>query len=110
MCLTQLEHHADFAADRLDLAEVAGKLDAVDEDLPLLMLFEPVDAADHRRLAGARGPAHHDLLAAPDGEVDILQHVKCAEPLVDMAQLDHRAAARRGFIALAHRRASSDRL
>jgi hypothetical protein len=29
-----LEHHADFAADLVDLLEVVGQLDAVDDDLP----------------------------------------------------------------------------
>src|SRR6185437_4369267 len=35
-----LEHHADFAADRLDVADVAGKLDAIDEDPSFLVLLE----------------------------------------------------------------------
>ncbi len=29
-----LEHHPDFAADLVDLLEVIGELDAVDDDLP----------------------------------------------------------------------------
>ncbi len=48
-----LEHHPDFAADLVDLLEVIGELDAVDDDLALLVLFQTVDAADHRGLAGA---------------------------------------------------------
>ena len=48
------------------LLEVVGELDAVDDDLALLVLLQPVDAADHGRLAGARGPADDDALAAPD--------------------------------------------
>jgi hypothetical protein len=59
-----LEHHADLAADLVDALEVVGQLDAVDDDLALLVLLEPVDAADQRRLARARRPADHDALAA----------------------------------------------
>ena len=50
-----LEHHADLAADFVDFLQVVGQFDAVDDDLALLVLFEPVDAADHGRFAGARG-------------------------------------------------------
>jgi hypothetical protein len=46
-----LEHHADFAADGLDVLEVVGEFGAVDNDLPLLVFFQAVDAADHRGLA-----------------------------------------------------------
>ena len=49
-----LEHHADLAAHLVDLLQVVGELDAVDDDLALLVLLQPVDAADHRRLARAR--------------------------------------------------------
>ena len=59
-----LEHHADFAAHFVDALEVGGQLDAVDDDLALLVLFEPVDAADQRRFARARGPGDDDALAA----------------------------------------------
>ncbi len=44
--------------------DVVGQLGAVDDDAALLVLLEPVDAADHGRLAGARRPADHDALAA----------------------------------------------
>ena len=59
-----LEHHADLAAHLVDLLEIVGELDAVDDDPALLVLLQPVDAADHRRLAGARRPADDDALAA----------------------------------------------
>ncbi len=47
---------ADVAAHFVDLLEVVGQFHAVDDDPPLLMFFQPVDAADHGRLAGADGP------------------------------------------------------
>jgi hypothetical protein len=77
-----LEHHADFAADLVDLLQIVGQFDAVDDDLALLVLFQPVDAADHRRLAGTGRPADDDALAAHDLEVDVAQHVEIAVPLV----------------------------
>ena len=58
-----LEHHADLAADGLDVLDVVGQLDAVDDDVALLVLLEPVDAADQGRLARARRAADDDLLA-----------------------------------------------
>ena len=77
-----LEHHADFAAHLVDLLEVVGQLDAVDDDAALLVLLQPVDAADHGRLAGAGRPADHDALAARDAQIDVAQHVEVAVPLV----------------------------
>jgi hypothetical protein len=83
-----LEHHADLAADLVDALQVIGEFDAVDDDMARLVLLEPVDAADERRLARARRPAHDDALALVDGEVDVLQHMKVAEPLVHVADLN----------------------
>jgi hypothetical protein len=89
-----LKHHPDLAADRLDVLDVVVQLDAVDEDMALLVLLEPVDAADHCRLAGPRRPADHDLLALLDLQVDVPQHVELAEPLVDVAEDDAGDAVR----------------
>ena len=36
-----LEHHADLAADRVDVLEVVGQFDPVDDNLALLMFLEP---------------------------------------------------------------------
>src|ERR1700738_1338989 len=83
-----LEAHADFTPDLVDLLQVAGELRAVDNDTALLMLFQPIDAADHGRLAGTRGPADHDALAALDRKVDVAQHVELAVPLVHADDLD----------------------
>ena len=55
-----------------------------------LMLLQPVDAADQRRLARARRPADDDLLAFLDVEVDVGEHVELPEPLVHASQRDHR--------------------
>ena len=50
----RLEDHPDLAADGGDVADVVGQLDAVDDDLAALVLLEPVDGADERRLARSR--------------------------------------------------------
>ncbi|MET4831451.1 hypothetical protein ABIF44_000858 [Bradyrhizobium japonicum] len=83
-----LEHHADFATHRVDVLEVGPELDAVDDNLALLKLLQRIDAADQRRLAGARGAADHDALALADLEVDVAQHVKLAVPFVEAGNLD----------------------
>ena len=85
-----LEHHADLAADLVDPLEVVGELDAVDDDAALLVLLQPVDAADHGRLAGARRAADDDALAARDVQVDVAQHVELAVPLVHADHLRRR--------------------
>src|SRR5258708_896629 len=85
-----LEHHADLAADRLDILRIRAQRDTGDDDLAALVLLQPVDAADHRRLPGAGRPADHDAFALVDLEIDVLEDVELAEPFVDMAQLDDR--------------------
>ena len=83
-----LEHHSDFLAHLVDLLEVVGELDAVDDDLALLVLLERVDAADHRRFARARWPSDNDALALLNTEVDVLEHVKVGVPFVDADHVD----------------------
>ena len=90
----RLKHHADFAPHFVDALDVGRELDAVDADRPALMLLEPVNAADQGRLARSRGAANHDALAAPDGEVDVAQHMERAEPLVYAQHLDRRVRRR----------------
>src|SRR3546814_3558702 len=77
-----LEHHADLAADLRDVLHVVRQLDFVDDDLALLVLLQPVDAADHGRLAGAGRSADDDALAAVDRQVDVLEDMELAIPLV----------------------------
>ena len=53
----RLEHHPDLAPDRIQRAQIVTQFRAIDDDLAFLMRLQPVDAADHRRLAGPRGAA-----------------------------------------------------
>ena len=64
---------------RMSLVE----LGAVDDDAAPVVLLEAVDAADQRRLARARRPDDDDDLLAADHEVDALQRLEVAEPLLD---------------------------
>ncbi len=88
-----LEHHPDLAPHLLDVLEIMRQLDTLDHDLAALMLLQAVDAADHGRFAGAGRAAHHDALAFIDRQVDVLEDVELAVPLVDVGQLDHHVGA-----------------
>ena len=68
------------------------ELDAVDEDAPGVVLLEAVDAADHRRLAGAGRADDDDDLLAGDVEVDVAQRLERAEELLHADQLEHHLA------------------
>lgn len=92
-----LKDHADFAANRLDLLEVTGQLDAVDDDAPLLMLLQAVQTADGGGLARPGRPAQHDTLALPHGQVDVLEHMELPEPLVHALHADDRLACLPGL-------------
>ena len=83
-----LEHHADFAAHFVDLLQVIGQLDVVDDDLALLVFFQTVDAADHGRLARPRRAGHNDALAAHDLQIDVAQNVELPVPLVHVGDFD----------------------
>ena len=61
-----LEHHADVAAHLVDILAPAVSSMPSTTILPCLDGLELVDAADQRRLAGARGAADDDLLATAD--------------------------------------------
>jgi hypothetical protein len=83
-----LEDHADVAAQPGQLLALVGQPHPVDADLALLDGLQPVDGAAQRGLPRAGGADDDDDLAPADGEVDVLQHVELAEPLVDVVQHD----------------------
>ena len=75
-----LEDDADAAAHRVD---VAGTCDvrAVEEDATRVDGLQQVDAAEQRRLAGARRTDQRDHLVLCHAEVDLTQHLVLAERL-----------------------------
>jgi hypothetical protein len=58
-----LRHHADFAPHGIDIFQIVGQFDPIDDDLSLLMFLQAVDAADQSRFAGARRATDDDALA-----------------------------------------------
>ncbi len=90
-----LEHHPGFLADLLDVLDVVGEVDAVDGDPATIVFLETVDAADHRRLAGAGRADDDDDFLLADSHVDVLERLEVAEVLVDAFELDHRLAGAR---------------
>ena len=94
-----LEHHAELGADALDLAAVGRhgvavavglQLDllAVDADQAAGRVFQAVDAAKQRRLAGARAADDGDHVAVARRERDALQHMQFAELLVQVLDVN----------------------
>ncbi len=83
-----LEHHAHFRADGLDVFQVVGQLDAVHDDLPFLVLFQPVDAPDQRGFTGTGRSADHDFFLSLHFQVDVLQYVKITIPFVEVLHLN----------------------
>src|SRR5690606_25966658 len=89
-----LKDHPDFTAHQLNVPDVVGELDAIDDYSSALMLLQAVYAADQGRLARAGRSADDDPLAAIDTEVDLLQHVKLPIPFMDADHLDDRVVPR----------------
>ena len=89
-----LEDHADVSpeprqieAGRLHVAPVHGQPSRLDR-------LESVHAADQCALPRAAGPTHHEDLAACDFQIDVLEDVELAEPLVHPLEADDRADCR----------------
>jgi hypothetical protein len=83
-----LEHHADVGAQRVEIG-ACGSCTGVPctNTWPPLALFQPVQAAQQRALARARGADHaHDLARMATGAVDAAQHLAGAEALAQAVQ------------------------
>jgi hypothetical protein len=85
-----LEHHPDVGAHAPDRLRARVDRAAFEEDAAGVDGLQPVDAAQHRRLARARGTGDDDRLAGRDRQVDLVEHDVVAEALADAAQLDER--------------------
>src|SRR5437660_523425 len=100
-----LKHHSDPRSNLRQLAVAhhnAGAVDAdlrsVQIDLPGIRLFEPVDATQERRFAGARRTEHTNRLALVDLEADVGEHLNVSKALrhprdvENFAGLTHRSS------------------
>src|SRR5690606_21754046 len=76
--------HAGVAPDSLDVFQVVGEFDPIDDDATLLVLLETVDRADEGGLARAGGSTDDYLFPTLDPDVDPPQDMKLAEPFVDV--------------------------
>ena len=86
--VVRLEDDPDLAPERVHVDLAVRDLLAVDDDAAAVDGLEQVHAAQQRRLAGAGGADQaHDLVLL-HGQVDVLQHLRCAEPLDDVVELD----------------------
>ena len=77
-----LKHHANLAPDAVDLAHIVRQFHVVDNDLALLMLFQSVNAANERGFTRTGWATYNDPLTVADCQVEVLQHVEIAVPLV----------------------------
>jgi hypothetical protein len=84
-----LEDHADLAADGLDIANVVGQLNAVDDDLAALMILQAVDTANKGRFPRARWAKDHHHLAFFHRCCDALERMEIAIPLMNIAANNH---------------------
>ncbi|GMB79715.1 hypothetical protein NN6n1_04970 [Shinella zoogloeoides] len=93
-----LEHQVDILADLADIAHLAVQCNTIDRNLAFLMRFQTIEAADQRRLAGARETAGDDTLALANRQVDIRQHLEGAVPLGNVLRFDDLAAVHRTLL------------
>lgn len=87
--IERLEDHADIGAQPHGIEFGVAQRQAVDDDIAGLNRLEPVDAANQGAFAAATRAADHDDISRLDGEINVLEDVKRAEPLIDLAKLDH---------------------
>ena len=92
-----LKHHADFAANGVNVFQIVGELRPVHDDLALLVFLEPVDAPDQGRFPRARWPADDNPFAPFNHQVDVLEHVELAEPFVHIDDLNDVIVGRPGW-------------
>src|SRR5262245_11826934 len=95
-----LKHHPELRThggepgaavlDALVIVHVKAHRHPVELDFAFIVLFEEVDAAEQRRLAGAARPDDADHFARVDVEENALEHAQWAEMLTNVADLDER--------------------
>src|ERR1043165_845491 len=84
-----LKHHRDLFADSHDVARIAIHALSADDDLARVVRFETVDAAEKRRLAGARGTDHADHFALAHLERASVEDKVLPERFAHAADRDH---------------------
>lgn len=77
-----LKHHADFPPNRINMADIIGQFDTINNDFALLMLLQPVDTTDEGGLSRAGRPTDYNSFALINGQVEIFENMKVPVPLV----------------------------
>lgn len=77
-----LKHHADFPPNRINMADIIGQLDTINNDFALLMLLQPIDATDEGGFSRAGWPTDDNSLALINGQIEILENMEVPVPLV----------------------------
>jgi hypothetical protein len=89
-----LEDHPHLRTDFFNVLDVVGQLDAIYDDATLLMLLQPVDAANKRRFARPGRAADHDPFLPGYRQVDASKHMKFTKPLVHVHDFNHGVSRR----------------
>ena len=74
-----LENHAHLATNLVKTVPVGAQCHAINNDLSLLVHFQPVDASYQGRLAGTRRTADHDPLTAVHMKINVLESLKAVK-------------------------------
>ena len=91
-----LEAHANLAAYLVDILDIVGELDTIDDDLASLVFLEPVDAPQQGRLARSAGANDDHHLLRVHVEADAAQGVDLDVAARDFAPNLH------GVVGLEH--------
>ncbi len=83
-----LEDNADLLVEAGAAEALVVDIDAVDADAALVELGQPVDAAQQRRLAGARRADQADDFVVGHAEVDLVQHLALAVEFGELFDFD----------------------
>ena len=83
-----------FGAHALDVTNVIIKMDTVNNNAALLMLFQMVDTADRRRFAGAGRSAQYDAFTGFNLQVDVFQYMELPVPFIHVLKRDHQRVGR----------------
>ena len=84
-----LEDEAYLCPEFVDVGRLVGEIHAVDDKCPLVNRLKLVDCSDQGRFAGAGRAADHHHFPLLDMEIDVVEHMKSAEPLVDVGEMNH---------------------
>ena len=77
-----LENHPGFFSNFFNIADIRRQFNPVNNDLPVLVLFQAVNCADEGGLARTGGSEDDDYLTGLDFHIDSAQGMEVAIPFV----------------------------